>query len=260
MMKSQSTLLTSPKNPSVNDGRGFLTTRWTLVQRAKADCTVGRRALSELCDAYYEPVLTFFRCALRDADAARDAAHDFFATVLAGNRIARANREFGRFRSYLLGAAKHFLSHRREGRARLKRGGGVADLPLEGTDSNPIALLPDASQLSPEEAYDLQWALTVVARALEALRRECADAGQGEFFEEVKPWLTGESDRGDQAELAQRLGMNTTALKVAVHRLRTRFRRLLKNEIAGTLADAGLVQAEMRALFSALGGSRVINR
>ena len=259
-MNSQSTLLTTPKNSLVNDGGGFLTTRWTLVQRAKADCTVGRRALSELCEAYYEPVLTFFRCALRDADAARDAAHDFFSAMLGGNRIANADREFGRFRSYLLGAAKHFLAHRRDARARLKRGGGVADLPLEGTDSGPVAAVADTNLLSPEEAYDLQWALTVVARALDALRKECADAGQEKFFEEVKPWLTGEADRGDQAELAQHLAMNTTALKVAVHRLRTRFRRLMKDEIAGTLADPGLVEAEMLALFAALGGSRVINR
>jgi DNA-directed RNA polymerase specialized sigma24 family protein len=259
-MNSQSTLLTSPPNARANDGRGFLTTRWTLVQRAKADGTEGRRALSELCEAYYEPVLTFFRCSLRDADAARDAAHDFFSAMLGGNRIANADREFGRFRSYLLGAAKHFLSHRRDARARLKRGGGVADLPLEGTDSGPVAAVADTNLLSPEEAYDLQWALTVVARALEALRRECTGAGQGDFFEQVKPWLTGESDRGDQTELAERLGMNATALKVAVHRLRSRFRRLLKGEIAGTLADPNLVEAEMRALFAALGGSRVINR
>lgn len=259
-MNSQPTLLTSPPNDPVDDGRGFLTTRWTLVQRAKADCTEGRRALSELCEAYYEPVLTFFRCALRDAEAARDATHDFFSAILGGNRIAGADREFGRFRSYLLGAAKHFLWHRRDARVRLKRGGGVPNVPLEGTGSGPIAAVADTSLLSPEEAYDLQWALTVVARSLDALRRECAGAGQAEFFEQVKLWLTGESDRGDQAVLAGQLGMNATALKVAVHRLRSRFRRLMKNEIAGTLTDPALVEAEMLSLFAALGGSRRVNR
>jgi RNA polymerase sigma-70 factor (ECF subfamily) len=237
-----------------------LPTRWSLVQRAKADGEQGRRALSELCEAYYEPVLTFFRCTLRDADAARDSAHEFFSELLAGDRIGGAERERGRFRSYLLGAAKHFLSHQRAARGCLKRGGGADPLPLDGSQCGLIACVPDTSLLSPEDAYDLQWALTVVARAVESLRRECAGAGRGEFFEQVKPWLTGEADHGDQAAAAARLGMSPTALKVAVHRLRSRFRRLLKDEIAGTLDDPAHVGDEMHALFAALGGERMVNR
>jgi hypothetical protein len=108
--------------------------------------------------------------------------------------------------------------------------------------------------LSPDAAFDQQWALTVLARALEALRRECAVEGRADFFERVKPWLTGDTARGDQAALAARQGMNANALKVAVHRLKQRFRQLLKAEVAGTLSDPGQVEAEMRALFAALGG------
>ena len=111
--------------PGGSAGRRFRTTRWTQVSRAKADSPEGRRALAELCDAYYEPVAAFLRCELRDADAARELAHDFFAYMLAGGAIARAEQERGRFRSYLLGAVKHFLSHHREAARRLKRGGGV---------------------------------------------------------------------------------------------------------------------------------------
>jgi RNA polymerase sigma-70 factor (ECF subfamily) len=107
--------------------------------------------------------------------------------------------------------------------------------------------------LSPDAAFDRQWALTVVAHALEALRRECAAEGRADFFEQVKPWLTGDAARGDQAALAAGCGMNANALKVAVHRLKRRFRQLLKAEIAGTLDDPGLVEAELRALFAALG-------
>jgi len=237
-----------------SDARAFVTTRWTLVQRAKSESQEGRRALEELCSAYYQPVVTFFQCALRNPDAGRDAAHDFFSKMLAGNAIDNADRERGRFRSYLLGSAKHFLANRHEAGSRLKRGGDVQHIPINSTDSGVVNVIPDMSVLTPEEAYDRQWALTVVARAVEALRRECDSEGRGDFFEQVKPWLTGDGDHGNQVELAQQLGMNSNALKVAVHRLKRRFRHLLKEEIAGTLDDPGLVETEMCALFVALGG------
>ena len=231
-------------------GEDFRTTRWTQVSRAKADSPEGRRALAELCKDYYEPVAAFLRYELRDADAARDLAHDFFAHMLAGGAIAHAEQERGRFRSYLLGSVKHFFSHHREALRRLRRGGGVTDISLNETE---VRSVPDARVLSPDAAFDRQWALTVVARALEALRRECGAEGRADFFELVKPWLTGDTARGDQTALAASRGMNANALKVAVHRLKQRFRQLLKAEVAGTLDDPGLVEAEMRALFAALG-------
>src|ERR1043166_159289 len=104
-------------------GEDFRTTRWTEVSRAKMDSAEGRRALGELCQEYYEPVVAFLRCELRDADAARELTHEFFAEVLVGGAIVHAEQERGRFRSYLLGAVKHFLAHRREAARRLKRGG-----------------------------------------------------------------------------------------------------------------------------------------
>jgi RNA polymerase sigma-70 factor (ECF subfamily) len=233
-----------------SSGKDFRTTRWTQVSRAKADSPEGRHALAELCNAYYEPVATFLRYDLRDADAARELAHDFFARMLAGGVIARVGQERGRFRSYLLGAVKHFLSHRREAQRRLKRGGGVENISLNETEACSV---PDASVLSPDAAFDRQWALTVVARVLEALRQECATEGRVDFFELAKPWLTGDTAHGDQAVLAASSGLNANALKVAVHRLKRRFRQLLKAEVAGTLDDPGLVETEMRALYAALG-------
>jgi RNA polymerase sigma-70 factor (ECF subfamily) len=243
---------TSRPPPTDAPGADFRTTRWTQVSRAKADSPEGRRALADLCNAYYEPVAAFLRCELRDADAARELAHDFFANMLAGGAIARAERERGRFRSYLLGAVKHFLSHRREAARRLKRGGGAEDISLNQTDAGEARALADAGVLSPDAAFDRQWALTVVARALESLRAECAAGGRLDFFEQVKPWLTGDAARGDQAALAARCGMDAGALKAAVHRLKRRFRQLLKAEVAGTLDDPGLVEDEMRDLFAAL--------
>src|SRR5215469_18177104 len=127
--------------PTPKPGEDFRTTRWTQVSRAKADSPEGRRALAELCNAYYEPVVTFLRCELRDADTARELAHDFFANLLAGGTIARAEQERGRFRSYLLGAVKHFLSHHREARKRFKRGGGVERISLNETEADSV---PDA--------------------------------------------------------------------------------------------------------------------
>jgi RNA polymerase sigma-70 factor (ECF subfamily) len=118
--------------------------------------------LAELCSAYYEPVAAFLRYELRDADAARDLTHDFFAHILAGGAIAHAEQEHGRFRSYLLGAVKHFVSHHREAVRRLKRGGGVENISLNETAARSV---PDAGVLSPDAAFDRQWALTVVARA-----------------------------------------------------------------------------------------------
>ena len=249
-MTSEPTQPTPCQSPHEAAGESFRTTRWTQVSRAKADSPEGRRALAELCSAYYEPVAAFLRYDLRDADAARELTHDFFAHLLAGGAIAHAEQERGRFRSYLLGAVKHFLSHQRESRRRLKRGGGVENISLNETEARAV---PDAGVMSPDAAFDRQWALTVVAHALEALRGECVAEGRADFFEQVKPWLTGDAARGGQAALAAGCGMNANALKVAVHRLKRRFRQLLKAEVAGTLDDPGLVEVEMRALFAALG-------
>ena len=252
-MSTETTQPTPCPAPGAAPGEDFRTTRWTQVSRAKADSPAGHRALAELCEAYYEPVSTFLRCELREAEAARDLAHDFFAKMLAGGAIAHAEQARGRFRSYLLGAVKHFLAHHREAAQRLKRGGGAENISLNETDASEAWSVPDGSVLSPDAAFDQQWALTVLGRALEALRRESAAEGRASLFEQLKPWLTGEAAHGDQTALASACGMTANALKVAVHRLKRRFRQSVKAEVAGTLDDPGLVGAEMRALFAALG-------
>lgn len=168
---------------------------------AKADSEDGRKALADLCDAYYEPVLVFLKCELRDKDAAREMTHAFFAQMLAGGTIRTAERDQGRFRSYLLGAVKHFLSHQREAAQRLKRGGGVVPVLLD-EDASAVRAIPDAQALSPEAAFDRQWAVTVLAHALESLRQECTADGKVVFFEQVKPWLTGAAAHRDEASMA----------------------------------------------------------
>jgi RNA polymerase sigma-70 factor (ECF subfamily) len=233
------------------DAFDFRTTQWTQVSQAKGDSESGRRALAELCDAYYQPVVAFLCCEVGQADAARDLSHAFFAHLLGGGALHAANRERGRFRAYLLGAVKHFLSHHRESALRMKRGGGVERVPIDDEAARGI---PDERQLSPDQAFDRQWALTVVLRAVEELRMECAGEGCEEFFEQAKPWLMGEATHGDQPALAAACGMSPTAMRTAVHRLKRRFRDCVRAEVARTLDDPTATEEEMKSLLSALGG------
>ncbi len=230
--------------------RSFHTTRWTCVCAAKADSEEGRRALADLCDAYYEPVVAYLRTALRDADAARDVSHAFFAEVLSGSRITGAERERGKFRSYLLGAVKHFLFRQRESAGRLKRGSSLASLPLDDDEALHVA---DAQQPAPDAEFDRQWAMTVITRSMEALRTECAAEGRGAFFDAVCPILNGQANHGEQSAIAQAWGMSPDALRMAVTRLKKRLRENVKAEVQGTLDDPAGVQEEMEALFAALG-------
>jgi len=241
----------SPESRPTPNPASFHTTRWTRVCLAKKESEDGRRALADLCDAYYEPVVAFLRCELRDADSAREMSHAFFAEMLAGGTIAAAERERGRFRGYLLGAVKHFLSHQREAARRMKRGGGAAHVSLD-EDATGAMEIPDARQASPDAAFDREWALTTLARAMEAVREECTKDGRADFFQQVKPWLTGDATHGDQGAVAEACGMSPAALKMAISRLRRRFRDCVKAEIAGTLDDAAMVEVEMQELFAAL--------
>lgn len=229
----------------------FYTTQWTRVCVAREDSEEGRRALADLCDAYYEPVLTFLRCELRDVDAAREAAHEFFARMLQGGTIHSAEQKRGRFRSYLLGAVKHFLSHQREAARRMKRGAGVEPVSLNADESGVFSTA-DTQTITPDMAFDRQWALAVLARALETLRHECRTEGREALFDLLKPWLTGSAAHGDQAALAAECGMTPAAMKMAVQRLKQRFRQCLKTEVAGTLDDPAMVDEEMQSLFAAL--------
>ncbi|MCB1204842.1 MAG: sigma-70 family RNA polymerase sigma factor [Verrucomicrobiae bacterium] len=236
-----------------NPGASFHTTRWTRVCLAKADSEDGRKAMEELCEAYYEPVHAFLRAALRDGDDARETSHAFFADLLGEpGRIGRADRERGRFRSYLLGAVKHFVFNQRRAGSRLKRGGGSEPVSIEGTE---FLELPDARTPSPDAAFDLLWARTVMARGLEALRTEWMAEGRGAFFDAAAGVLSGQVEHGEQMKLAASCQMSPDAFRVAVSRLRKRLRECVKAEVSGTLEDPAMVQEEMETLFAVLGGS-----
>jgi RNA polymerase sigma-70 factor (ECF subfamily) len=226
-------------------GSTFHPTRWTLVLRARGEGETAKLALSDLCEAYYGPVVAFLRHDGRNEDAAREMAHAFFESVLESG-VGTPDPQRGRFRSYLLGALKHFLSKQRDAALAEKRGGGAEHMPMLGeTDTSPG--LPMPGVLDDTLAFDREWALALIGRALAMLEAE--QTGRESVFSTLKPWLDGRAD-ASQAEAARTLGMSETAVKVAIHRLRVRFRELIRAEVAATVNDPEDVSGELRHLIA----------
>ena len=245
---------TTPLLPAAA-GSHFAPTRWTLVLRARGASEESREALSELCEAYYPPVLAFLRREGRDEATARELTQEFFSQLLAAPHLDRVERGRGQFRSYLLGAVKHFLGEERQRAAAAKRGGGQAPLSLDaatGTDTTSELQIPDPAASVPDTWFDRQWATTLVDRAVAALGAEAEAEGKDGQFSVLKPWLLGEVPSLSQAEAARHLGLTEGAVKVAVHRLRKRFRELVKAHIAQTVDDPAQVHEELRYLVDVL--------
>ncbi|HVK59533.1 MAG TPA: ECF-type sigma factor [Candidatus Kapabacteria bacterium] len=235
----------------------FALTRWTLVLRAKGDSPEARAALSELCDAYYNPVLAFLRKERRNDEEARELAQDFFARILSGSGFAGAERNRGRFRSYLLGALKHFLIEVRQRAHRQKRGGGIVPQSLNATAANEEGettelQIADHGAVLPDANFDREWALEVMRRALSILEQEFATKSKREHFVVLQPWLMANALNLSQADAARQLSMSEGAFKVAVHRLRKRFGELVRTEIAQTLRDPAQADEELAHLVAAL--------
>ena len=231
----------------------FATTRWTEVLAARGDSAEARQALAELCSAYYAPVLTYLRHTGVGSDDPRDVAHEFFAGLLARDALAGVERDGGRFRSYLLGALKHFLSNRRLHAGRLRRGGGAEHQSLDAASDADPQPLPGFDEPPRDAAFDHEWAVTLVEGALGRLEAEVRADGHGASFEVLKPWLSFDAEPQSQAAAAARLHMSEGAVKVAIHRLRRRFRELVRLEVGHTVRPGESVDAELRHLVEALG-------
>ncbi|MBX3744049.1 MAG: sigma-70 family RNA polymerase sigma factor [Verrucomicrobiae bacterium] len=249
--------MTSDCPVSTTDRQRFLTTRWSRVARACGTGEGARLALGELCEAYYAPVEAFLRRHAANPGEAPDLTQEFFARLLRGGGVAGANPDRGRFRSYLLGAVKHFLHDERVRRRAAKRGGDLVHVPLEAgpdsdTDTESGLQLPDPTSVAAGTEFDRRWANALLERALDRLEREMRAEGRSAQFEGLKPYLSGPEPPPPQAELAPRLGLGVVALKVAIHRLRRRFRDAVKAEIAETLADPAQVEEELRHLVRTL--------
>ena len=221
--------------------------------RARGESVEARSALSELCEAYYQPVFRFLRGEGREEDVARELTQEFFARLLAGGRLGAADPRRGRFRSYLLGAVKHFLADQRDHERRQKRGSGVAPESLDAhIDTEPALQVADDASTPDDTLFDREWALAVMDRALQSVAAEFSETGKADQFTALKPWLAGDAATLRQAEAATRLGLSESALKVAIHRLRKRFREVIRAEITQTMDDPAEVDAELRYLVEVL--------
>jgi RNA polymerase sigma-70 factor (ECF subfamily) len=231
----------------------FATTRWSLIVAARGgDSPPARQALAELCRVYWYPLYAYIRRRGHGHDAAQDLTQDFFARLLEKNDLAAVDPARGRFRSFLLAACQHFLANRHDHDHALKRGGGRVILPIDFGDAERRYGNEPAHEQTPERLFERRWALALLDQVLNRLRGEYEAGGKGEVFARLKGHLTGGAT-ASHAEAASALGISEGAFKVAVHRLRKRYRDLLREEIAQTLDDPAQTGDEIRALFVALG-------
>ena len=246
-----------PSAPPATRGTGtpndyFATTHWTAVLAA------GRRstpqadvALEELCRTYWYPLYAYVRRHGHSREDAEDLTQAFFARFLKKNYLEALRGEKGKVRAFLLAALKHFLAnewHRANSR---KRGGGIPPLSLDWHDADSRYQIDPADHLSPDKLYDRVWAATLLERVIERLREEMAAEGKAEWFEHLKPCLMFGRGAMPYAPAATALGSTEGAIRVAVHRLRRRYRELLREAIRQTLSDPAQADAEIRALFQA---------
>ncbi len=209
-------------------------------------------ALATLCETYWYPVYAFIRRQGHDADHARDLTQEFFARVLEKNYFRDADPARGRFRAFLLTSIRHFLSNERDREQALKRGGRTLMLSLDVETAEGAYRLEGRDDLTPEKLFDARWATVLLDRALARLHEEYVAAGKNDLFECLNGFLTGDSDDVPYADTARALDMSEGAVKVAVHRLRRRFRDALVKEIAETVSDPADIDAEIRHLRQAV--------
>jgi DNA-directed RNA polymerase specialized sigma24 family protein len=230
----------------------FATTRWTVVLTAGRGRTPqADLALEELCRTYWYPLYAYIRRHGHTREDAEDLTQSFFARFLTRNYLEGLRSEKGKFRAFLLAALKHFLANEWDRANRQKRGGGVSPLSLDWQSADTRYQIDPADDLSPDKLYDRAWAVTLLERVIGRLRDESAADGRSKLFEQLKPFLMIGKSAIPYAQAAAGLDLTEGAIRVAVHRLRRRYRQLLRAEIGQTLSDPAHVEEEMRALFSA---------
>lgn len=232
----------------------FVSTRWSLVLRAGTQPSTGAdAALATLCETYWYPLYAFLRRRGHDAEDAQDLTQAFFARLLEKRTLRQADPARGRFRSFLLAALQHFVANERDRDRAKKRGGGVPVLSLEFETAEGRFLREPPTEETPEKVFDRQWAMTLLERTMARLDEEMATLGRQAQYERLRIYLTGDDGLPGYATIGQDLGMSEGAVKVAVHRLRRRFRDLLRSEISETIGSADEIDDEIRHLWSSLG-------
>ena len=243
---------TTPTRPS--DGY-FATTHWSVIVNARAaDSSVARQALEKLCQTYWYPLYAFVRRQGHGPHDAQDLTQEFFARLLEKNYLDDVRRERGKFRSFLLASMKHFLANEWDRARTQKRGGAQVHVPIDTQSAETRYGLEPAHDQTPEKLFERRWALTLLDNVLSRLREEFVASGKADQFDQLKVALTADKRAVPYAELGARLGMSQGAVKVAVHRLRARYREVLRAEIANTVSSPTDVEEEIRQLFAALAG------
>jgi RNA polymerase sigma-70 factor (ECF subfamily) len=230
----------------------FATTHWTVVLAAGQRHTPqSDGALEELCKTYWFPLYAYVRRRGHKKPDAEDLVQEFFARFLEKNYLVGLRAERGRFRAFLLASLKHFLANEWDKSQAQKRGGGMVPLSLDWQTADTQFQVAATNEPSPDKAFDREWALALLAKVIERLQKECEVDGKAKVFDQLKIFLTAGKGALLHADAAKKLHMDETAVRVAVHRLRKRYRILLRDEISQTLTDESQVDEEMRALFGA---------
>ncbi|MCA9175887.1 MAG: sigma-70 family RNA polymerase sigma factor [Planctomycetales bacterium] len=236
--------------------RQFATTRWSLVVEAYQEPSrESNRAIGELAEQYWYPLYAFARRRGASREDAQDLTQGFLARLIESPRVfADANPERGRFRAFLITCFKHFVGQQLERDRAQRRGGGakLLSLNLNFDEGERIFAFEPATHETPERLFQRRWALTLLATVLRRLGDEYREKGREEFFESTRGFLTADGSENSQTELAEQLGMSPGNLRVAIHRLRTRYRHLLREEVAHTVADPGEIDDELCALRAAI--------
>lgn len=235
-------------------GRDFASTHWSLVLLAGGkESPQSAAALESLCRAYWYPLYSFTRRQGYSPHEAADLTQSFFSHILSTGALASVHPQKGKFRSFLLACLKNLLANDWHRAQCQKRGGGVPTISLDEEQAESRYRLEPADALTPDRIFERCWAETLLARALDRLREECDAAEKGRRFEELKLFLLGEREAGSMAKAAETLGLSLSAAKALVHRLRRRFRELIRAEIAQTVSQPGEIDQEIRDLFAAFG-------
>ena len=232
-----------PISPEVESpGAHFFTTHWSVVLEAgETDSPQAAEALDWLCRTYWYPLYAYVRRQGHTIEDAQDLTQEFFARLLERKYLRLADRKRGRFRTFLLTSLKHFLINEWNKAHRAKRGGGRQLISMDAEKTETRFLAEPADNRTPDKAFERRWALIVLERVLDQLQVELAAAERGHVFEELKSFLTGEDNESSYADIGRRLNMTEGNLKVTVHRLRRRYRELLRKEISMTVDRTSVV-------------------
>jgi RNA polymerase sigma-70 factor (ECF subfamily) len=233
----------------------FDTTRWSMVLQAREDSAQARTALESLCRTYRPPVLAYIRRHVRNHETAEDLAQAFFTRFLEHAYHANADPVRGRFRAFLLTALKRFLIDADHEAHAIKRGGNIRFRSLEQDNLNDGALESIADAESPERAFERSWAVTLIDAAMQRLRRETAQAGKKDLFEQLREFLVERPDEADYARVAAALNLRRNTLAVTVHRLRHRLNELIRDELMQTTATDVELESEILDMRVVLGGT-----